>query len=125
MGASGSLRLSPAVMKVTAYALSLGSGDGSRRYRPLVARDRHNPPLLGGDGSGRHRHRRLLRAGAARPKALARLAARSLCRDLPLHAALDPDRLVLLRAADPVEFLIAGLARRGAWPHALHGCVLH
>src|SRR6516165_10705261 len=112
-------------LKDALNALSLGLGDGPRRYRPVVARDRHNPPLFGGDGRGRHCHRRLLRPRIARPKALGHPAARSLCRGLPVHAALNTDRVVLLCAADPTEFLTAGLAGGGVGPHTLHGCLLH
>src|SRR6516162_2483988 len=114
-----------AAPKDTLYALSLGPGDGPRRYRSVVARDRHNAALFGGDGRGRHPDRRLLRPGITRPKALDHPAARGLCRDLSVHAAADPDRLVLLRSADPAEFLIAGVGGSGAGPDALHGCLLH
>src|ERR1700730_18461065 len=38
-----------------------------------------------------------------------------------MHAAPDTDCLVLLRSADPAEFLAAGLAGGGARPHAVHG----
>ena len=66
---------SPGALKVTPYALSLGSGDGARRYGPLVARHRHHAPLFGRDGRGRHLNRCLLRSSIARPKALADPAA--------------------------------------------------
>src|SRR6266568_3014912 len=115
----------PAALRDAPHALSLGSGDGPRRYRSLAARHRPHSHLFSGDRHRRHRHRRLLRPGAAGAEALADLAARSLCRDFPVYAAADTDRVVLLCSANPAKFLSAGLAGGGAGADIVHGRVLH